>query len=375
MSTEGNNVRDYDFYADKSSPAKNELSFTQPQVFAKINGFEIAVDKMRVSLSDETREVFELDDRTLNLEEITHFFEPPYRPLFTDAIENTINTATPFDLELLLRTAINKVIWVRVKGLPVIDKFGNCTRVKGWLYEIDAIKRKALTLQASVNLLTEQNKRLQNFAYIVAHNLRSNTGNLHFMINLFENEPADKQAEVFAHIKSISNGLINTVEHLNEIVKIHTELESERKTVQFEAVFKNVFLALKSNIGNVDAKFDYDFSKCAEISYIPAYLESILQNLLTNAIKYRQPDRRLLVSCHTLEENNHIYLIFEDNGIGIDLKRHGDNVFGMYKTFHENADAKGIGLFITRNQVESLGGSIKVDSTVNVGTKFTLRLV
>ena len=72
--------------------------------------------------------------------------------------------------------------------------------------------------------------------------------------------------------------------------------------------------------------------------------------------------------------NGHIYMIFEDNGIGIDLERHGDKVFGMYKTFHKNADAKGIGLFITRSQVESLGGTIKIESTVNAGTKFTLKL-
>jgi len=72
--------------------------------------------------------------------------------------------------------------------------------------------------------------------------------------------------------------------------------------------------------------------------------------------------------------NGHIYMIFEDNGVGIDLERHGDKVFGMYKTFHKNTDAKGIGLFITRSQVESLGGTIKIESTVNVGTKFTLKL-
>ena len=77
----------------------------------------------------------------------------------------------------------------------------------------------------------------------------------------------------------------------------------------------------------------------------------------------------------TVKDHDHIYMTFEDNGIGIDLERYGDKVFGMYKTFHANPDAKGIGLFITRNQIESLGGTIKIDSTVNVGTKFTIRLV
>jgi sensor histidine kinase regulating citrate/malate metabolism len=68
-------------------------------------------------------------------------------------------------------------------------------------------------------------------------------------------------------------------------------------------------------------------------------------------------------------------LYFEDNGLGIDLDKHGDSIFGMYKTFHHNPDAKGIGLFMTRNQIETMGGSIDVASTVNEGTKFTVKLV
>jgi signal transduction histidine kinase len=132
--------------------------------------------------------------------------------------------------------------------------------------------------------------------------------------------------------------------------------------------------ALQSNITDVDARVEFDFSESPEINYIPAYLESIFQNLLTNSIKYRQQNHAPLIKCYTFQMNGHIYMIFEDNGVGIDLERHGDKVFGMYKTFHKNADAKGIGLFITRSQVESLGGTIKIESTVNVGTKFTLKL-
>ena len=99
-----------------------------------------------------------------------------------------------------------------------------------------------------------------------------------------------------------------------------------------------------------------------------------MQNLLTNALKYSAKNRQPLIRCHTFKMNSHIYLIFEDNGMGIDMERFGNDVFGMYKTFHQNSDAKGIGLFITRNQVESLGGTIKLESTVDVGTKFTIKL-
>jgi PAS domain-containing protein/two-component sensor histidine kinase len=357
--------------------AQNDFFFNETGTIAKVSGFEIDVPSMNLTLSKEAFDIYELNDQVkLSIKESIIFFEPQYRPLLSEAIDNAIKFCKPYDMELLFRTAKNNVLWVRAKGIPIIDDYGKCIKIRGIFQDIDSIKKKGLALQSSINLLNDQNKRLQNFAYIVSHNLRSHTGNLQFMVNLFEeSESADDRLEVFAHIKSISNSLITTIEHLNEIVKIHTEIDRERKTIEFEETFKNVVSALKSNIESTGAKIEYDFTKCPVISYIPAYLESIFQNLLTNSLKYRHMDREPVISCRTIKDHNHIYMIFEDNGIGIDLDRYGDKVFGMYKTFHQNPDAKGIGLFITRNQIESLGGTIKIDSTVNVGTKFTIRLV
>jgi light-regulated signal transduction histidine kinase (bacteriophytochrome) len=267
------------------------------------------------------------------------------------------------------------VIWVRFKAMPIIDNLGRCVSIRGILQDINEIKKRELVTQGSLSLSHDQNKRLQNFAYMVSHNLRSHTGNLDFMVNLFaETESTDERAEVFEHIKAISSSLNTTVKHLEEIVKIQAEISEDKTVIVFETIFKQVMCALQSNIADVDACIEYDFSKCPEINYIPAYMESIFQNLMTNAIKYRQKNRSPLIKCYTFQMNNHIYMVFEDNGIGIDMQRYGDKVFGMYKTFHNNEDAKGIGLFITRSQIESLGGTIKVESTVDVGTKFTLKL-
>ncbi len=357
--------------------AQNDFFFNETSAIAKLSGFEIDVASMKINLSKEAFDIYELNDQSkLSIGEAVSFFEPQYRPLLNEAIDNAIKFCKPFDMELLFRTARNNVTWVRAKGIPIIDDYGQCITIRGIFQDVDGIKRKGMALQSSIDQLNDQNKRLQNFAYIVSHNLRSHTGNLKFMVNLFEESDSDdERKEVFAHIKSISNSLTTTIEHLNEIVKIHTEIDKDRQVLEFEEIFKTVMGALRNNIESTNAKIEYDFTKCPVISYIPAYLESILQNLLTNSLKYHHPDRRPEIFVRTVNDHNHIYMTFEDNGIGIDLERYGDKVFGMYKTFHQNSDAKGIGLFITRNQVESLGGSIKVDSTVNVGTKFTIRLV
>jgi PAS domain S-box-containing protein len=357
--------------------ARNDQHYNDTIRIAKLGSWEIDAATLNLTLSKQIYDIFELQTEVkLSIEEAVSFFEPPYRPVIQNAINNALEYCQPYDLELLFRTAKNHVIWVRAKGVPIINEYGKCVTIRGILQDIDSNKRKGLSLESSLNLLTDQNRRLQNFAYIVSHNLRSHTGNLQFMVNLYEEtELAEDRTEIFEHIKSISSSLNATIEHLNEIVKIQTEITNERSIIGFEAIFNNIQSAIKSNIDTLNARIEYDFSACPQISYIPAYMESILQNLLTNALKYSHPDRQPVISCRTLKERNHIYLIFEDNGIGIDLERYGDKVFGMYKTFHQNPDAKGIGLFITRNQIEALGGSIKIESTVNIGTKFTIKLV
>jgi PAS domain-containing protein/two-component sensor histidine kinase len=357
--------------------AENEFRCAEIGRIAKIGSWEIETATMNLVFTKEVYDIFELNNQVkMTIEEAISFFEPQYRPVMTNAIEQAIKFCKPYELEVLFRTARNNVIWVRAKGVPVLDDHGRCTTIRGVFQDIDSIKKKGITLQSSINLLDDQNKRLQNFAYIVSHNLRSHAGNLKFMVNLFEESNLDNdRTEVFSHIKTISESLSSTVGHLDEIVKIQSEITKERKAVDFDTIFSNVASALRTNIVAAGAKIHADFSDCPQIDYIPAYMESIFQNLLTNALKYKHPDREPVINCSTQKVGNEVYLLFEDNGVGIDMPRYGDQLFGMYKTFHRNSDSKGIGLFITRNQVEALGGSIQVDSTVNVGTKFTVRLV
>jgi signal transduction histidine kinase len=102
-------------------------------------------------------------------------------------------------------------------------------------------------------------------------------------------------------------------------------------------------------------------------------MESIFLNLFTNAIKYKAPNRNLVISIHTEDRADKILLVFEDNGIGIDVKRFKDRLFGLYQKFHNHPESKGFGLYLIKSQIESLGGSIEVESTVNVGTKFLIK--
>ena len=109
------------------------------------------------------------------------------------------------------------------------------------------------------------------------------------------------------------------------------------------------------------------------VKYNPAYLESILLNFISNSIKYAHPDRTPIITLSFDKIKNEMKI--SDNGLGIDLKKYGSSLFGMYKTFHNNKDAKGIGLFITKNQIEAMGGKISIESEPNVGTTFTVYFI
>lgn len=342
---------------------------------AKTAGWQLNPDTMELTLSPEAYSIFELQEHVpITLDEAETFLEPNHQT-FTEHVKETIKLTKPFDAEHLCRTARNNRVWLRVKAVPFIDDKGQCINVQGIFQNIDGAKSREKSLQRTISQLTEQNKRLQNFAFIVSHNLRSNTGNLKFMVNLFEQTTADNdKTEVFNHIRSVSESLNATIGHLNEIVKIQADLGTGRRIVAFKDMYDNVVSAVKSFIENTNATIETDFTAVSEINYIPAYLESIFQNLITNSLKYRHPDRAPYIKIYTQRKGQHIWLFFEDNGRGIDMKLHGSRIFGMYKTFHDNPDARGMGLFMTRQQIEALGGSIEITSEVNVGTKFSIKL-
>ena len=108
------------------------------------------------------------------------------------------------------------------------------------------------------------------------------------------------------------------------------------------------------------------------VNYNPAYLESILYNIISNSIRYRHPERKPVILIKWITENNMNVLQISDNGVGIDLAKNADKIFGMYKTFTNNSDSKGIGLFITKNQIDAMGGNITVESEPNIGTTFKI---
>jgi PAS domain S-box-containing protein len=241
--------------------------------------------------------------------------------------------------------------------------------------DVTPLKHLEIELQRSNEIIGEQNKRLLNFTNIISHNLKSYASNLESILGLLADPESDEsRKESLGYLQNISKGFSTTVRHLNEIVKTQNLGMLTPVTISLhdavETAIEIFTVQLRSN------NITWRNMVGSEVTVLanPAYLESILMNILSNAIKYRHPEREPVIDISGSLESGNVVLKIRDNGIGIDLEKHGKDIFGMYKTFHDNKDAQGIGLFITKYHVEAMGGQIMLESQPGLGTTVTIHL-
>lgn len=223
--------------------------------------------------------------------------------------------------------------------------------------------------------LAEQTSQLQEFAYISSHNLRSPAGNIRSLIDFYQKQPSDVNLDLFIDkLDIVSTDLLETIGDLSEVVKIKNEKVKQEQMVDLETLVDKTKSTLSEELDKTDATIKTDFTQISQIMASKTYLESIFLNLISNAIKYRRDNENPIIEIKTSISNESITLTFADNGLGIDLQKFGSKVFGLRKTFHRHKDSRGVGLFLTKAQVEAMGGRIFVDSVVEKGSTFTIEL-
>lgn len=262
-------------------------------------------------------------------------------------------------------------IWVRFNCNPYLEN-GKTVGLRGVLTSINQFIKNTQKVEKAALTIKAQNERQVHFAHMLSHNLRSHASNLQLTLETFEDVDSN-EVEVFqSYLTDISQSLNQTLTHLNEVVTINNELKN-LENIDIEASFNSVLKEFEKKLSKIDAVVSYDFAELMSIDYVPSFMESIFRNLLSNSIKYRSDQRALKISIKTKIKNKRNLLIIKDNGIGIDLKRNGNKLFHMYRTFHTNEDAKGVGLFLVKSKVEALGGDITVQSELGKGSSFSIR--
>lgn len=361
---------------------EQERRLQEAQKLAKLGNFYIDLKTLNVQSSENLDEILGITKNFKKyLPNISHLIAPQKGIDLDQKYSEALSNKTQFTEQFLIKRPDNQqTVWISAKGEFKYNEHGEPIVMFGSAQDITESKQLEIDLNNSIKIAEEQNKRLLNFSYIVSHNLRMHTVNIQSLLELIEEtEGEEEKQEIIGLLTTASNLLSETMLHLNEVVNIQNPLLLESSKQNLHLYIRNVIYILDTQIKKKNAVIHSLVAEDIEINYNPAYLDSILLNLISNALKYSSSDRQpvITIDCKSLQakgEGHQWELSIRDNGLGIDLQKNGHKLFGMYKTFHGNADAKGIGLFITKNQIESMGGTISVESTPNVGTTFIIKI-
>lgn len=294
------------------------------------------------------------------------------KPLMQKVLDNP---GQPYDFTARIRHRNGHYIWIE----GIMRNFLADRNIGGIIFNFrDITERMEANLQREriTEQLLERNKNLEQFAYIVSHNLRAPVANILGISNvlMYEGISEDQKRQVLGSISSSARRLDEVIKDLNVILQKKKEVGQVRQPVNFQQLIDDIIVSLEKVITQNNVSILTDFQEVREIESVKSYWYSILYNLIVNAIKYRQPSLHPIIKIRSSRHGDKIRVVFRDNGRGIDMKTHANHVFGLYKRFHPEIEGKGMGLFMIKTQVETMGGEIILNSEINKGTEFTITL-
>ena len=223
--------------------------------------------------------------------------------------------------------------------------------------------------------LIRHNNDLQQYSYTVSHNLRGPVASISGLLNLLDKDQlGESNKELIRYFQKATASLDTTIKDLSNIIDTRNEISRVNQKIEFHEIFYQVTALLQKEIKENDVQLITQFELASEVYSVKSMINSIFYNLISNAIKYRSPDRQPNITITTHREEPFVKIVVEDNGLGIDLEKYGHKIFGLYKRFHTHTEGKGLGLFLVKLQVESLGGKIEVRSKLGKGTQFSIHL-
>jgi PAS domain S-box-containing protein len=266
--------------------------------------------------------------------------------------------------------------WINLSITPITDKDDQQTHWIFILRDITVEKQKEEEREKLIIELTQNNKDLKQFSYITAHNLKAPLSNLTSLLSLLEDiHIDDKELQDILDGFSKSTELLNdTINDLSKIIVIKDNTAVDKELITISVTVDNIIKQLGFLLLEKKPKIILNYDKDVVVYGNKLYFESIVINLMTNALKYNNPKNTLEIEIDSYNDEKFTYLMIKDNGLGIDLEKYKDKIFGLYQRFHNYPDSKGLGLYLVKSQVISLGGDIQVKSEVGVGTTFTVIL-
>ena len=287
---------------------------------------------------------------------------------------NAVHDRTETQIETVSIRKNGEQFWLRFSIIPIYNKENELTHWVSMQKDVSEEKRQEKEKEQLISELTQNNKDLKQFSYITSHNLRAPISNLTGLLSLTDDIIIEdiELAEILDGFKKSTCLLNETINDLTKVMIIKDRTSVQKEAVNLLESFENVCKQLSFQLETNKPLMKIDLESVSSLLINKTYLESILANLLTNSLKYKSETKALEITVEANQIKDNAIIKITDNGIGIDLKRNKEKVFGLYQRFHDYPDSKGLGLYLVKSQVEAMGGSIQIQSEVNKGTTFTL---
>jgi PAS domain S-box-containing protein len=282
--------------------------------------------------------------------------------------------------EFRIKDSNGNIHWLNVRDLFFrAGKNGKTSHVLSICQDVTE-KIEALTAYREEKTRSEELKRMNElmdtFVFAAAHDLKSPVSNLKMLTEIIEKSDdvetklslQNKYAEIIDNLDRIITGLV-------KVLAVEKDESSGVKTLLFHKIFSKIEMEFREELEEIKPVINIDFSECKSIVYIESYLFSIFRNMLSNAMKFRSDERKLVIDIRSGYEKNYIWLSFSDNGMGIELERYGKDLFKPFKRFSSSAKGSGLGLHLVKSIVTKNGGRVEVKSNKNEGTTFMVYML
>jgi PAS domain S-box-containing protein len=307
-------------------------------------------------------------------EDIKHFIPTSKTIEEQEEVNKLLEKGLPSSKEFTVVSKSGKKFPVLMVDSPFMDEKGLITGVVSISSNISERKKNEKELKNYTKELIRANKGLEQFSFIVSHNLRAPLANLLGLADLLNQDfPQETKERLMQELHGNIKRLDMVVNDLNSILRVKSEVNENKEKINLQELVDSIVGSVDHTIKQEQVEILTDFSAQQEFTTVKSYLHSILYNLISNSIKYRKSNVRPIIRISSQIEADNLLICIEDNGLGMNLGNKTDDIFGLYKRYHTHMEGKGIGLFMVKTQVETLGGKITVESEQNKGSRFILK--
>ncbi len=354
---------------------RSEAKLKVAQHIAQVGSWEVDMVTNEHSWSDEFYKILGINEYvTPSGEAFISFVHPDDRAMAISNMEVAFSIYADSSLHFRFIKKNGETGYALSEWKFEFDSQGNPLYIYGILRDLTKEKKAENERAKMMSDIVQRNSDLEQFSYMVSHNLRAPTANIIGFAEILEDETLtpQEQKEILQGLSASVTGLDTIIKDINIILQIEREVHEKKETVIFSKLVNDIMMSIGNLIYKHGVLIKRDFSEVDEIYSLKVYIYSIFYNLISNSIKYSKPNEQPRIEIKSKKENGKITLIFKDNGLGLDMKTKCDKIFGLYNRFHSHVEGKGMGLFMVKTQVESLGGKISIASELNKGTEFTI---